>query len=65
MSMPNETEENSEDSTCECAVCYVEHDVEIHEATLRIHRWLHGLVTRNFKDSAVPTPELQAGLVAA
>jgi hypothetical protein len=43
----------------ECAVCFSTHDDEIHEATLRIHRWFCGQVTRNFEDVAVLAPELQ------
>ena len=44
----------------DCAVCYLAHEDQIHEATLRIHRWFHGQVTRNFQDDVafVPT-ELQ------
>jgi hypothetical protein len=51
-------------SKSECAVCYSTHDDEIHEATLRIHRWFSGYVTRNFEDRAILAPELQPELVA-
>jgi hypothetical protein len=53
--MLNDTEKNS---TSECVVCYGAHDDEIHEATLRIHVWFHGHVTRNFVDAAVDAPTL-------
>jgi hypothetical protein len=43
----------------ECAVCYSTHDEEIHEATLRIHRWFRGQVTHNFEDLAFVVTELQ------
>jgi hypothetical protein len=46
-------------SKSECAVCYSTHDDEIHEATLRIHRWFRGQVTHNFEDVAFVAPELQ------
>ncbi|MEO8593925.1 MAG: hypothetical protein ABI759_11435 [Candidatus Solibacter sp.] len=46
-------------SKSECAVCYSTHDEEIHEATLRIHRWFLGQVTRNFVDDTFVVPELQ------
>jgi hypothetical protein len=49
----------------DCAVCCSEHDAEIHEATLRIHRWLLDQVTRNFEDRAVPASEMQPELVAS
>ena len=44
----------------ECAVCYAAHDPEIHEATLRIHRWFCAQVTHNFDDDAFFAPELAA-----
>jgi hypothetical protein len=49
----------------DCAVCYSEHDDEIHEATLRIHSWLLDQVTRNFEDRAVPAPEMQPEEIAS
>jgi hypothetical protein len=61
MSMFNDAKKNSKS---ECAVCYSTHDDEIHEATLRIHRWFFGQVTRNFEDDAFLAPELQPELVA-
>ena len=48
-----------ENSTPECVVCYAVHDDEIHEASLRIHRWFQAYVTRNFEDTALLGPELQ------
>ncbi len=44
----------------ECAVCYAAHDAEIHEATLRVHRWFCGQVTHHFEDDAFFAPELAA-----
>jgi hypothetical protein len=58
--MFNGTKENS---TSECVVCYSNHDHEIHEATLRIHRWFRGEVTRNFEPAASVAPELEPELV--
>jgi len=49
-------------SKSECAVCYSTHDDEIHEATLRIHRWFSDQVTRNLDDVAFFAPELQPDL---
>jgi hypothetical protein len=40
----------------ECAVCYAAHDAEIHEATLRVHRWFCGQVTHNFEDDVSFAP---------
>ena len=45
----------------DCPVCYLNHDKEIHEATLRIHQWFYYEVTRYFIDEslyvAVPQSE--------
>jgi hypothetical protein len=49
----------------ECSVCYSTHDDEIHDATLRIHHWFFGQVTRNFAHDAYVAPELQHELVAS
>ena len=38
----------------ECAVCYAAHDDEIHEATLRIHRWFYEQVTRYLPEDVLP-----------
>jgi hypothetical protein len=32
----------------ECKICLVEHDEEIHSATLSVHEWLREKVTRFF-----------------
>lgn len=32
----------------ECPVCLGEHDEDIHGATIRVHRWFRGEVTRSF-----------------
>lgn len=53
-----------ENSKSECPVCYSTHDDEIHEATLRIHRWFRGQVTRNFQDVGSFVPELQPEVAA-
>ncbi|HEY1495126.1 MAG TPA: hypothetical protein VGF49_11315 [Candidatus Solibacter sp.] len=42
----------------ECAVCYAVHDAEIHEATLRVHRWFCGQVTHEFEEDATFAPVL-------
>ncbi len=42
----------------ECSVCYVAHDDEIHDATLRIHQWFCSQVTHQFEEDLVYTPEL-------
>ncbi len=52
------------DSESECAVCYATHDEEIHEATLRIHRWFCGQVTHRFEEDVFIAPELQLELTA-
>ena len=39
--------------TPECTVCCAPHDEEIHEATLRVHRWFRQHVTRNFVENQV------------
>ena len=50
---------------CECAVCYAAHDEEIHEATLRIHRWFGNQVTHRFDDDVVFAPVAAAQLLAS
>jgi hypothetical protein len=45
-------------SNSECAVCYSTHEDEIHEATLRVHRWFRGQVTHNFEDVPFVAPGL-------
>jgi hypothetical protein len=61
LTMLNDTKENS---TSECVVCCATHDDEIHEATLRIHRWFRWQVTRNFEQAVGLAPVLQPELVA-
>ena len=46
-------------SVSDCAVCYSTHDDEIHEATLRIHRWFSERVKANLPNNSQPAPELQ------
>lgn len=54
------SDESRFESEPECAVCYGAHDAEIHEATLRIHRWFCGQVTHQFEEDAVIIAELAA-----
>ena len=61
--MFNDTKFNS-NSESECAVCYATHDEEIHEATLRIHRWFCGQVTHQFEDDRFFVPEVPLDLAA-
>ena len=45
------------DSTaCECHVCMVAHDDEIHEATLSLREWFRSEVTKYFFDD-IPVEE--------
>jgi hypothetical protein len=53
-------DESRFESEPECAVCYGAHDAEIHEATLRVHRWFCGQVTHQFEDDVPSVPELAA-----
>jgi lysozyme family protein len=48
----------------ECTVCYAAHDEEIHQATLRIHRWFQHQVTHDFEDDTVYLPDLDTRLAA-
>jgi len=45
----------------DCQVCSSPHDDEIHEATLRSHRWFRRIVVRNFVDDTeyVTEPQLE------
>jgi hypothetical protein len=48
---------DSEDSDIhDCEVCYAPHDAEIHEATLRVRRWLNGELTRKLSIGVAPAP---------
>ena len=40
-------------SAGECPVCLGQHDEDIHIATIRIHRWFRGEVTKGFLKRAV------------
>ncbi|HEY2016843.1 MAG TPA: hypothetical protein VGH38_25235 [Bryobacteraceae bacterium] len=44
-----------------CKVCLVQHDDEIHAATVSVHGWFHDQVTQGFYDD----PEDQVELVSA
>jgi hypothetical protein len=52
-------------SGSDCPVCYLPHDEETHEATLRIHLWFCGQVTRNLVDEASFEPESHPEQVAS
>jgi len=43
-------------SACECNVCMVPHDDEIHEATLSLREWFRCEVTKYFFDD-IPVEE--------
>jgi hypothetical protein len=50
---------------CDCKICYVPHSDDIHEATLRIRRWLRYEVTRKLNEGLDPaTEEASPALVA-
>jgi hypothetical protein len=49
----------------ECPVCYAAHDEEIHEATLRLHRWYHHHVTHRLEpDDCATQQQILAAQVA-
>ncbi len=41
----------------ECAVCLIEHDDELHEATLRVRRWFRYEVTLSFEEEHLEIQE--------
>jgi Zn-finger protein len=43
----------------DCKVCYVPHDEEIHEATLRVRRWLNYEITRKLSNGFETGQELE------
>jgi hypothetical protein len=43
----------------DCKVCYVPHDDEIHEATLRIRHWLKRELTRKLGNGTETGQELE------
>ena len=47
-----ETSENRPPSN-DCRVCLVEHDDDIHAATLRVRAWYRGYVTRYFVEEEI------------
>ena len=50
---------------CDCKICYVQHNDEIHEATLRIRRWLRYEVNRKLNEGLEPDEvEADPALVA-
>ena len=53
----------------DCPVCYVPHDEDIHQATLRLHRWFHYHVTHRLQQeeffaAAQDAPQLVTARVA-
>jgi hypothetical protein len=52
-------------SGSDCPVCYLSHDEETHEATLRVHRWFREHVTRNLVDESSFGPEMHPEQVAS
>ena len=44
----------------DCAVCLVDHDEELHEATLRVRRWYGGQVTLGFYEDVEQGPDTEA-----
>ena len=48
----------------DCKVCLVEHDEEIHAATMSIREWLRSRVLRSFNDDEA-LPEIQEVSTAA
>ncbi len=43
--------------SCDCDVCMVPHDEEIHTATLSLHEWFRYEVTKYFYEEEVPLDE--------
>jgi len=51
--------------SCDCKVCYVPHNDDIHEATLRVRGWLRQELNRKLSDWPAPTvEEVDPALVA-
>lgn len=48
-----------------CKICLVEHDPEIHEATLGVRRWFAREVTKYFDDEPAEYQELEEAAVPA
>jgi hypothetical protein len=49
----------------DCKVCYGEHSDDIHDATLRVRRWLrHEVIRKLTEGEAPPVPEEYPALVA-
>ncbi len=49
----------------DCKVCLVEHQPDIHNATLSVHRWLKDRIRRSLEPPATPTPPAEAKPVIA
>ena len=48
----------------DCRVCFAPHNDEIHEATVRVHRWFQQQVTKNFWEEGDIAGELVEDQVA-
>jgi hypothetical protein len=46
-------------SSKDCRICLCAHDDDIHAATLSLHAWFRGYVTRHFADEAAETIDEQ------
>ena len=46
-----------EPSNCDCQVCLVEHDDEIHAATLSLKEWFRSEVTKYLYNEDIPMEE--------
>jgi hypothetical protein len=49
--------EITEIPSCDCTVCLVPHDDEIHQATLNLREWFRYEVTKYFFEEEVPLDE--------
>ena len=64
--MTREDVVRSDSPSCDCHVCLVPHDDEIHEATLQLHKWLRREVTKYFfEDIPVEDDDGQAWYLVA
>ena len=48
-----------------CRVCLIEHDPEIHQATLDVRRWFAYEVTKHFEDALEECEEMEAATLPA
>lgn len=57
--------ENSFMTDFTCKICLVDHNEEMHEATLAIREWHRGQVTKNFEEELIAQPELELEVIEA